>query len=356
MRYFWLVLGILLLSVSVLLAQDVQTTIEDVLAEYAEEDGPAVAVQLTTPEGTWVVTSGLVDGSRPTVADDRFRIGSMSKTYVAVVALMLVEDGIFDLDDIAAEWLPDEIVENIANADVVTIRQLLSMRSGIEDYLAEDAFWEAVADDPSHEWTAAEAVQYAYDLPALFAPNAEFYYSNTNYLLLQLVMENATGTPLHQLIRQRLIEPLGLSNTYTQVSESMPGGFVDGWGYFNDDLENLTDVNDGAGLADGGIISTVGDVTAFYQALLQEQSLLDDAMMSELLNFVDDGEGAAYSLGLNLGESDIGPVWGHTGSVLGFMSAGSYLPEEDVTIIVLSATEDIDPEEVAEAILEAVLD
>ncbi|HRF98270.1 MAG TPA: serine hydrolase domain-containing protein, partial [Aggregatilineales bacterium] len=150
-----------------------QQDLDDLLAEYADSQGPAVVVQVTTPDGTWTATSGLADGSRPTAPDDRFRIASMSKTYVSVVALMLVEDGVFALDDLASDWLPADVVENIANADVVTIRQLLAMRSGIDDYLGTDGFWAALESDPTYEWTPEEALTYAYGLPALFAPDAE---------------------------------------------------------------------------------------------------------------------------------------------------------------------------------------
>lgn len=333
-------------------AQDIQTDLDDLLAEYADPDGPALAVRVTTPDGTWTATTGLADGSRPTVADDRFRIASMSKTYVATVTLMLVEEGVFALDDLASDWLPDDVVASIANADSVTIRQLLAMRSGIDDYLETDEFWSALEENPTYTWTAEEALAYAYGLPALFAPDEAYYYSNSNYLMLQLILENASGMTLAELMREKILDPLGLENTYTQVFETHPEGFVNGYEDIDGDgiLDDVTNINDGAGLGDGGLVSNTADITTFYQALLQDRTLLGDAMMTELLTFSDDDEGGGYSLGLAEWDTEFGTAWGHSGAVLGFFSIGVYLPADEMIIVVLSAGGDVYLDELAEAI------
>lgn len=357
MRRLLFLLCVMMLAIVVpLSAQDVQTDLDDLLAGYADADGPAVVLQITTPDGTWTATAGLADGSRPTVADDRFRIASMSKTYVATVTLMLVEEGVFALDDLASDWLSDDVIENIANADTVTIRQLLAMRSGIPDYLNFD-FWGAIQDNFSYEWTPQEALTYAYDTPALFEPDAEYSYSNTNYVLMQLVLEQATGMTLAQLIRERILDPLELENTYTQISETHPDGFVNGYEDIDGDgeLDDVTNVNDGAGLGDGGLVSNTADITTFYLALLGEQTLLGEDMMAELLNFGDDGEGGGYSLGLSEWETDYGTAWGHSGGVLGFISLGVYLPDEDIVIVALSASWDVDIETLVEDAVALVL-
>ena len=334
-----------------------QQDLDDLLAEYADSQGPAVVVQVTTPDGTWIATTGLADGVRQTVPDDRFRIASMSKPYVSVVALMLVEDGIFALDDLASDWLPADVVENIANADVVTIRQLLAMRSGIDDYLGTDEFWGAIEADPTYEWTPQEALTYAYGLPPLFAPDAEFYYSNSNYLLMQLVIESASGMSLAEVTRERILDPLGLENTYTQIAETHTESFVYGYEDWDGDgeAENVSDINDGAGLGDGALVSNTADITTFYQALLQDQTLLGEEMMAELLTFSPDDEGAGYSLGLAEWETDFGTAWGHSGAVLGFISIGVYLPDSDITIIVLSASYDVDLDPLVDDIASLVL-
>lgn len=347
MRKILLIVMSLLVAVIGVQAQDEDDLLE-LVSEYVDVDDPALAVQVSIDGETWAVARGMATEDRSAVVDDRFRIGSMSKTFTAVVALMLVEDDVFALDDLASEWLPDDVTANIANADQVTIRQLLAMRSGIDDYLGTDDFWNAVEDDPTYTWTELDVLTYAYDLDPLFAPDEGYEYSNTNYILLELILEEASGMPLHTFMRERIFEPFNMTDTYTQVSETMDGGFVNGYMDFDGDgtLDNVSDINDGAGLADGGLISTVGDVTIFYQALLHDQTLLNEDSMAILLDFQDDGEGARYSLGLGEWEDDGVTGWGHSGGVLGFLSIGVYLPESEATIIVLSASEEVDPADI----------
>jgi D-alanyl-D-alanine carboxypeptidase len=352
-----LIVGVLLISLSVAVqAQDEQDILDSIAQDYANDEGALVA-QVTTPDGTWVAASGMADEKRPAKATDRFRIGSMSKTYVATLALMLVDDGVFELDDLASEWLPERVVKNTANVSTVTIRQLLSMRSGIDDYLNTDAFWDVVMNDPTHEWTAAEALTYGYGLEPLFAPGEDYSYSNSNYLLMQLILEEASGMPLHELLRAKILDPLNLKDTYTQAAETLAGEFVYGYEDMDGDgtVDEVSGINDGAGLGDGALISTTADVTTFYKALLQDQTLLSEESMAELLDFQDDGEGGGYSLGLGSYETDYGEAIGHSGAVSGFVSEGFYLPEYEAIVVVLSANADSDPGEIAFAAVEELL-
>lgn len=339
-------------------AQDEQVILDELVSEFASDgDNAAVVAQITIEDETWTTAAGLADGARAATPADRFRIGSTSKTFVAVVALRLAEDGILDLDAPAKNYLSADVVENLANLDSVTIRQLLAMRSGIPDYLETDEFWEAVAENPTHEWTPAEALAYAYGEPALFAPDEEFSYSNSNYLLMQLVLESVSGDSLAVLIREHILTPLEMDNTYTQVTESLSGGFVNGYEDFNGDgeVDEVSGINDGAGLGDGGLISTTADLTAFYHALLVEESLLSDDSLTQLLDFEADDEGSGYSLGFGSWETDAGIAWGHSGAVSGFQSVALYLPDEDAIIVILVASADLDPESLADALIEELV-
>jgi D-alanyl-D-alanine carboxypeptidase len=357
-----LMLSCILISTTTAQAQEVSSDLQAVLADWVEADDPAVVIQVTTPDGSWTAARGRVNTANDTAASpqDRFRIGSMSKTFVATVTLQLAAEGVFSLDDPVRNWLPPEVVANVANADRVTLRQLLSMRSGIDDYLATDEFWEAVDEDTTHDWTALEAISYAYDWPPLFAPDEAFNYSNSNYILLQLILEAATGEKLSTLVRSRILTPLRMKNTYTQIEEAIPGGFVHGYEDYDGDgvLDDVTDINDGAGLGDGALVSTTGDLTIFYRALLQDQTLLDRESMAELLAFRDDQDtpGERYSMGLGESDTDWGAAVGHTGAVLGFVSSGAYFPDEDAIVIVLCASADADAWGITEDALAVMLD
>lgn len=338
---------------------EAQAILDELVADFAADaDGAAVTALVAIEEEVWSAAAGFADVGRPATPSDRFRIGSTSKTFVAVVALRLVEQGQIELDAPVADYLPAEVVERIANVETVTLRQLLAMRSGIDDYLSTDEFWEAVADDPSYRWTAAEALTYAYDLPALFAPDAEFFYSNTNYLLAQLALERASGQPLETLIRSHILDPLGMDDTYTQIFETDAGGFVLGYEDFDGDgqADEVSGINDGAGLGDGGLISSVGDLATFYRALLVDKTVLSAESLEELLTFQEDDEGGEYSLGFGAWETDAGVAWGHSGAVSGFQSVALYLPDYDAIIVVLAASADLDPESLAESLIDELME
>jgi CubicO group peptidase (beta-lactamase class C family) len=301
-------------------------------------DGFAVSVRVTTPDDSFAAASGLVDvaGDEAAQPDSRFRIASMSKTFLAVVLLQLADEGVLALDDTAAKWLDAELIAQIENTDSATLYQMVTMTSGIAEYLNDD-FYDTVLTDPTRAWTAPTALEYAYGLPASFAPGEGFEYVNTNYLLLQLVIEAATGSPFHEVVRERILDPLGMNDTYTQGQEDLAGGFVHGYEDVDGDgnVEDVTAINDGWGLADGGLISTTGDLTRFYTALFVDQTLLSDEMFALLT----DGGDNEYGTGLEVVESDYGLLYGHTGSVLGFSGMVFYAEDLEAIAVILYAAQ-----------------
>jgi D-alanyl-D-alanine carboxypeptidase len=317
----------------------------------ASPDEPALLVRVTTPDGIWAAAAGEAAPGVPAAPEDCVRIASVSKLFVAVSALLMAEDGLFALDDPATRWLPREIIDNIPNAGRVTLRQLLQMRSGIDDYLGTDAFWEAISEDPTRIWTAAEALTYGYGLPALFPPGTAFSYSNSNYLLMQLAMERAAGMPLHQIVRERLLTPLALTSTSTQVFEPSQCRIVRGYEDFDGDgrLDDVTDVNDGAGLGDGALISNTSDLTTFYRAVFLEQRVLSEDSLAQLLDFQPTGDGGRYSLALEeWQDADGEPSWGHSGAVTGYLSYVWVIPERETIAVILSSLVPLESEDDAE--------
>lgn len=334
-------------------ADELQTILED----YVAADDPGVVLLVTTPDMTWTGARGLADLEAETAveADDLFRIGSITKMFVATVVLQLSEEDLIGLDDPIREYLPAEVIENIENADQVTVRQLLNMTSGIYDYLENDAFFEAIEADPDHTWTAAETVTYAYDQPAYFEPGADFYYSNTNYNLLHMIIENITGNSLAEELQTRIFEPVGMTHTYLETE--LGKGIVKGYTDFDDDgeLDDVTLVNEGNGLGDGGIISTAADLALFPPALFDGE-LLEEETLDEMLDYVEDSEGGAYGLGVDYAEEDYGLVLGHSGATAGFQSNLIYLQDEEIVIVILTNNFDSEIlEEMTEEVQEIVV-
>ena len=138
--------------------------------------------------------------------DSAFRVGSMSKTFVAVMLLQLVDDGTIGLDDLVVDHAPDLTI-----ADGVTIRQLLAHRSGLPEY-NDGELAPAVLADPARTWTPADVLDLVADQPRDFAPDTQFAYSNTNYIVAGLLLEAVTGMTLAENLQSRIVEPLGLTS------------------------------------------------------------------------------------------------------------------------------------------------
>ncbi len=328
--------------------EDIEAALEDYLASITSEQGAAISARITVGEDTWATAAGLVDIAEDTAAtpEDLFRIGSISKVFMGVVVLQLVDEGVLSLDQTAADWLPGAVLNDLANADSATIEQLLAMTSGIPEYLADD-FFDAVLDDPSRTWQPEDVLQFAYGQEALFAPGESFEYTNTNYILLELIVETATGQQLHDVFRERIFEPLEMQNTYTQVFEDGEP-FVHGYEDIDGDgaEDDVTDINDGAGLGDGGLVSTTADLTRFYQGLFINGELLSDEMLQLMIETGVEG-GNDYGLALEVSEDDdFGLLIGHTGGVFGFTSAAFYAEEYDAIVVIFLANTGLDETQV----------
>ncbi|MGD2183632.1 serine hydrolase domain-containing protein [Lusitaniella coriacea] len=313
--------------------------LQDVLDMGVEEgEMPGATMAISTPQGNWIGASGLSNREKktPMQPNDRFAIASISKTFVAVVVLQLVEEGELDLEESIDTYLPEEVSEEIPYSDRVTVRQLLNHTSGVAEY--SEMFDEDIQEGNLPEsWTAKDAIAYIYDEEPERKPGKKHSYCNSNYILLQLIVEEITERTLAAEIRDRILEPAGLKNTFMAVQEPIPGGFVTGYADFDGDGEwdsNSVPVG-GGGLGDGGLISTVADLIQFARSLLIEKTLLSPEMMEEMLTFIDDREGGEYGLGVQRYETDFGEELGHTGGDFGFQSQLFYLPAEEIIIAVL---------------------
>lgn len=304
---------------------------------------PGVVLLVSSPQiGTIIVASGLADQKTKQFmeANNNFRIASMSKTFLAVTILKLVEAKQLSLDDKIAPLLPDSIdINRIANAREATIRQLLQMRSGIPNYVDYDAYYELIDKMTGKKWTSELCISIIYDKKPNFAPDKSYEYSNTNYLLLQLIVEKLTGHPYGVAIRQQILTPLHLKNTFVEIEESNSLNHLNTHGYRvnKKHLIDVTNLDDGLGLGDSGMISTVADINQFIQALLKEKTLLSETSLKEMLHPKDD-----YGLGIYPEEINDTWAWSHNGLSSGFQGQYYYFPREKLSIVFLTNNFDTD--------------
>ena len=299
--------------------------------------GATVAI-ISRNQGTWFGASGISNVVTKTavVPLDRFEIGSITKPFVATTVLQLIEEGKLNLEDTLDKWLPASIVGNIPYSKEITIRQLLNQTSGIYYYLDDGSFWTEAFKNPLRNWRPEELVAFAYGKQAKFAPGESWYYSSTNYILLGMIVEAATHSTIATQIRDRIIEPLGLKNTFFAEEEEIPGGFVRGYQDFNQDgtLDDLTDINLSYAWAGGAMVSNAPDVAQFAQGLFGGELLKPDTL-KQMLTFVDvtGGYGSGYGLGLFDFETPWGEAWGHNGSTPGYGSDMLYLSDRGVIYV-----------------------
>jgi len=250
-------------------------------------------------------------------ATDRFRIASITKTFVATVVLQLVAEGKLRLDDPVGRWLP----RVVPNGGAITIRELLDHTSGLFNYFGDTTFVRAVIARPGRIWPPRRLVAIAASHPPLFPPGAGWSYSNTNYIVLGLVVEAVTGATVDQELQQRLFQPLGLTATSFPTGTRIEGAHADGYIGFATlpGLRSLVDtapVSPSLAWAAGAIVSTGDDVTGFYAALLGGR-LLPPYLLAAMKT---PARGAPYGLGLLRADTPCGPAYGHEGDLLGYRS------------------------------------
>jgi D-alanyl-D-alanine carboxypeptidase len=292
-------------------------------ADAAVEAGfPGVVVYVRDQGRTTVVTRGYDDvaAKRPMSVEDRFRVGSVTKSFIATVVLQLVAEDKLTLDDTIEQWLPGLV----PNGSAITVRQLLSHRSGLFDYVGDRAILAPyLSGHLDHVWTPLQIVRLATRHKPLFAPGAagKQSYSNTGYVILGLVIEKVTGRSLADELSARIFRPLGLEHTSFPASTTIAGRHAHGYTrVVGPKPVDITQISPSLFGAAGAIVSTPADLARFYRALFQGR-----LVPRQLVNEMKAREGRAaghpdllYGLGLYRQPLRCSLVWGHNGDVPGF--------------------------------------
>ncbi|MER5349256.1 serine hydrolase domain-containing protein [Kitasatospora sp. NPDC002551] len=264
----------------------------------------------------WKGAEGVGDfstGAEP-AANGRFRIASVTKTFVATVVLQLVGEGRFGLDDSVESLLPGAV----PNGGSITVRQLLDHTSGLFDYTEDPAIgvdhetW--LRDGRWRSWTPQQLLAVANSHPPYSAPGTDWRYANTNYLLAGLIVERVTGHDWRREVERRIIDRLGLTGTsmpahatgirgpHAHTYLDLPGGPVD-----------VTEMEPSEMDAAGVGISTTADLGTFLRALLGGR-LLPAPLLAEMLTVAPASGDAQYGLGISRLATPCGEVWGNNGS------------------------------------------
>lgn len=320
-----------------------------------QHEFPAALGTVTEANGrTTAYTSGTSELNKnvPVPKNGQVRAGSNTKAFVAAVVMQLVAEGKVELDKPITHYLPGLIKD-----DRITVRQLLNHTSGLANYtqyLAEGKF-----EDMQHRYyEPRELLDIANAHPATHEPGAKFKYSNTNYVLLGLLIQKATGRPVAENVDQRVIRKLNLRDTYWPGvgDKSIQGRHLHGYARTSTGVADVTELDPSWGWAAGQLISTTKDLNSFYRALLKGD-LVPAKELAEMRKTVDTaGEmwpGVEYGLGIASSPLSCGGrSWGHGGDIPGYETRGGVAEDGrafSVAVTALPGTFQDTPEEAMKA-------
>jgi len=270
-----------------------------------------------------------VETKLPATPQMRYSIGSISKQFTAAALLMLAEEGKLSLDDKVIRWLPD-----LTRAGDVTIRQLLSMTSGYQDFWPQDYVMPMMMQPV----TAPEIASRWAKIPLDFEPGAKWQYSNTNYVIAGMIAEKVAGMPLGVFLSKHIFDPLHM--TTVSNTDAAPLGAGDPMRYLRYALGPVRPApKEGAGwmFAAGELAMTAHDL-ALWDISMIDQTILKPpsyrAMETEVE--LNNGVGSRYGLGVGIGTADGRRVISHGGEVSGFTARNEVYPDDRVAIVVLT--------------------
>jgi D-alanyl-D-alanine carboxypeptidase len=298
-------------------------------------------VSIVDPERrTFLKTYGTADtAGTPMSPDLHYRIASVSKTFTAYAVLRLVDQGQVALTDPIAKY-----VDNIPNGDVVTIENLLAMRSGLFEFPDDQAFYARYTADPTLPWTTEDtlAIIRAHAVETT-PPNQATVYNDGNYVILGQVIERVTGQTVQEHLTT-LIGELGLTSTSYPTGDTLPEPYITG--YYSDGktpppaggYRNVTESNPAVPGAAGAVISTVPDMTRYAAELGTGAGLKPETWQQRQTwtPLTTSGVRLQYGLGI----TQLGDWVGHDGSLFGYSNMVFYLPSEQAAVVVMSNAAD----------------
>ena len=298
---------------------------------------PGATIGFILPDGRYgSVSTGIADmeTKTPLRPSDRLLAGSIGKTFVAAATLLLVQEGKLNLDDKIERWLGEEKwFGQLPNAKDITLRMLLNHSSGIQNHVDDSSFIKALFKNSAKDIKYEELIAYVLNKKPLFAAGKGYNYSDTNYILIGLIVEKATGEALYDEISNKILKPLKLDQTIPSNNLILPQVAN---GYFQNKpviVGGKFIVNPQWEWAGGGFASTAEDLARWAKALYAGE-VLQKKSLDEMLQSTTTGEGAGYGLGVEIVQSKWGKGYGHDGEFPGYLSDMRYFPKYKIAVAV----------------------
>ncbi|MBN2168732.1 MAG: beta-lactamase family protein [Actinobacteria bacterium] len=315
---------------------EVEKEMSDVISGMMSEFNipGAIAGVWVEGRGEWVRAFGESDTKNKKAMElpDKFRIGSNTKTFTVTLVLQLVDEGKIKLEDRLSGY-----IDGVPSGDQITIQMLCNNTSGLFEYGEDETVLNKITTDPHYKWKPRELVDIAISHPPYFPPGEGWRYSNTNFILLGMIIEKVAGKELGTVCRKNIFEPLGLANTNFPDSPEIKGEYSHGYGDSEENPDQLDDYTDfldpSIWWSGGAIISNLDDLKTWTEALVSGD-LISDSSRKEMLDWVSIPGEEEYGTKYGLGVLSLGGFIGHNGRTPGYESCIMYDPEKEAMIII----------------------
>ncbi len=299
-----------------------------------ETKAPGAIVGLWMGDSSYIRAFGVSDKAtkEPMAANLFMRIGSETKTFTVTALLRLLDQGKLKLDDPISQYVP-----GVPSGERISLRQLAGMKSGLYPYTSDPGFQKALLADPKRTFTPQQLLAYAFKHPLVFQPGERFQYSNTNTILLGLVIEKVSGRSLAEFIRQEVLVPAKLRRTLFPRGTEFPRPHAHGYtpGPSDGKPTDATGWNSSWAWAAGAMISTLDDLRAWAPALATGTLLSTGTQAERMKDAYEPFPGLRYGLGM----FEVRGWLGHNGSLPGYQTVAVHLPAERATLVVLTNTD-----------------
>lgn len=312
-------------------------SIEWAVEKTMSENGiPGAIVGVWSPDhGDMIIVMGKADIETGRYMDsvDRVRIASITKTFTVTVILQLVDEGKLGLDDKLNKWFPE-----IPGSNEITVRQLCNMTSGLFNYSDDQTFLKVYSEDPKKVWSSEELVDLAIAHAPYFPPGTGWHYSNTNTIILGMIIKKITGKEVREEIKDRIADRLNLEDTYYPEGTSIEGVHSRGYvaGEAEGELADVTEKMNPSGMgASGALISNLTDLKTWMTACANGDLLSKSTQEQRTTLVAGDYEYGSKKIKYGLGIMSSYGFLGHPGDGIGNTNAAFHSPEKGTTIVVL---------------------
>ncbi|MCG7563324.1 serine hydrolase domain-containing protein [Pseudoalteromonas sp. McH1-42] len=306
--------------------------------QLVSDEVPGILLYVRTPEHEFTGAAGIADLQQhsPMDVNSSFHIASSGKIFTALLASMLHEDGMLDLDNTLDTWLPDTLLDQIQYSDQITLRQLLNHSSGIYNYSDKNTYVEDKLANPALPVTNESLTQYALNNPGYFKPGADVHYSNTNYTLAGMILDKVLGYHNAIEIRNRIITPLSLDATFAIGYEQDQGELTPGYDYIDGEFMNVGPLFSTIWSNATPVASSVADLALLTRSLFKNSDFASESLQGLLRgsdSLVREDDNTQYALGMMKHTYPNATVYEHSGGNHGYSTQNAYIESHDTSIV-----------------------